>query len=72
MSKTNTAHWKAGLLRLSFAIGTVAGTILARENAAPAPGFFSKYLDAMLSRNPGLLPRSADAQPLAIEHADCI
>lgn len=34
--------------------------------------FISKYLDAMLSRNPGLLPRSADAQPLAIEHADCI
>jgi hypothetical protein len=63
---------KPGLLRLFFAIGTVAGTVLARENAAPAPGFISKCLDAMLSHNPGLMPRSADAQPQAIEHADCI
>jgi hypothetical protein len=37
---------KPGLLRLFFAIGTVAGTVLARENAAPAPGLISKYLDA--------------------------
>jgi dienelactone hydrolase len=42
MRKTNTAHWKVGLLSLLFAVGTVAGAVLAQENAAPAPGFIGE------------------------------
>jgi hypothetical protein len=42
MKKVNTAHWKVGLLSLLFAVGTVAGAVLAQENAAPAPGFIGE------------------------------
>src|SRR5512136_89002 len=42
MKKINTTHWKVGLLSLLFAVSTVAGTVLAQDNAAPAPGFIGE------------------------------
>ena len=42
MKKANTAHWKVGLLSLLFAVNTVAGAVLAQENAEPAPGFIGE------------------------------
>jgi len=38
----NTTHWKVRLLSLLFAVSTVAGTVLAQDNSAPAPGFISE------------------------------
>jgi dienelactone hydrolase len=42
MRKTSTEHWKVGLLGLLFAVSTVAGAVLAQENAEPAPGFIGE------------------------------
>ena len=63
-----------GLLFMNILAAARAATPAAdaRCNRECLSGFISKYLDAMLSHNPGLMPRSADAQPQAIEHADCI
>ncbi len=42
MKKLNTAHWKAGLLRLLLAVGTVTGMVLAQDGTEPPPGFIGK------------------------------
>jgi hypothetical protein len=42
MKKVTTANWKVGLLNLIFAVSTIAGAVLAQENAEPAPGFIGK------------------------------
>ena len=42
MRMIDTAHWKVGLLSLLFAVSTVAGAVLAQDNAEPAPGFIGE------------------------------
>jgi hypothetical protein len=49
-------------MNISAAALTTASAADARCNRECLSGFISKYLDAMLSHNPGLLPRSADVK----------
>jgi hypothetical protein len=42
MKKVNTALPMAGLLGLLIAVSAVTGTVMAADNAAPAPGFIGE------------------------------